>query len=124
MTRKLLSLSRQLAKVERKQADRARREKLANCICGGTIIALSLAPELFEAEMNRTCPVHGFRRFGQIAAMIFERSPGDETIYGPPEYETMDDGVKLKQLLKTYELSYWKDFKSRVEREADEENES
>jgi len=56
--------------------------------------------------------------------MIFERSPGDETIYGPPEYETMDDGVKLKQLLKTYELSYWKDFKSRVEREADEENES
>ena len=62
MTRKLLSLSRQLAKVEREQADRARRKKLANCICGDPTIAVSTAPERFEAEMNRTCPVHGFRR--------------------------------------------------------------
>jgi hypothetical protein len=122
MSGKYSSLSRQLAKVERKLANRARREKLANCICGGTIIALSMATEQFEAEMNRTCPVHGFRRFGHIDALIFECPDGDETL-GPPEYER-NEPVKLEQLVKTYELRYWEDLKSRVELEEDEENES
>jgi hypothetical protein len=69
MSGKYSSLSRQLATVEQKLANRARREKLANCICGDWIIVVSMAPQLFEAEMNRTCPVHGFRRFGHIHAL-------------------------------------------------------
>src|ERR1019366_524822 len=90
----LSSLSRRLAKVEQKLADSARREKLVNCICGDTIIAVSTAPEQFEAEMNRTCPVHGFRRFGEICAVMFGCTDGPET----------EEEAKLGQLLETYEL--------------------
>lgn len=90
----LSSLSRRLAKVEQKLADSARREKLVNCICGDTIIAVSTAPEQFEAEMNRTCPVHGFRRFGKICAVMFGVTDGPET----------KEEAKLRQLLETYEL--------------------
>lgn len=129
MTRKLLSLSRQFAKVEQKLADRARREKLADCICCDTIIAVSTAPEKFEAEMNRTCPVHEFRRLGKIIAVIFGSvDPAEEPeMFGPGtdeiDKEQAKNEAKLYQLIETYELRFWKDLKSRVELEEDEENE-
>jgi hypothetical protein len=131
MSGKLSILNRRLGKVEKQLADRARREKLTNCICGDPIIAMSTDPEKFEAEMNRTCPAHGFRRFGKIIAVIFGSvDPADEPeTDGQETDEPMAEEVaknlaKLHQLLETYELRFWKDFKSRIEREELEEHES
>jgi hypothetical protein len=122
----LSSLSRRLAKVEQKLADSARREKLVNCICGDTIIAVSTAPEQFEAEMNRTCPVHGFRRLEKIIPVIFGRvDASDEPETDGPDTDEVDkdqakNQAKLLQLLETYELRFWKDCMSRVELEGHE----
>jgi hypothetical protein len=126
MSGKLSSLGRRLAKVEQKLAERARREKLANCICGAAIIAVSTAPEQFEAEMNRTCPAHGFRRLGKIIPVIFGSvDAADEPETDGPDTDEVDkdqakNQAKLKQLLETYELRFWKDCKSRVELEEHE----
>jgi len=66
MSGKISSLSRRLAKIERQLIDGARRAELANCICQELTVADPNNPEKFEAEMNETCPVHGFRRLGTI----------------------------------------------------------
>jgi hypothetical protein len=66
MSGKLSSLSRRLAKIERQLIDGARREELENCICRQLTVADPNKPEEFEAEMNETCPLHGFRRLGEI----------------------------------------------------------
>jgi len=55
---------RRLEKLEQKLADLARQEALANCNCLTRTFAYST--KIFEAEMNKTCPAHGFRRLGQI----------------------------------------------------------
>jgi hypothetical protein len=126
MSGKYSSVSRRLAKFEQKLADRARREKLANCICGGTIIAVSVAPELFEGEMNRTCPVHGFRRFGELHIVNFGRvDPAEEAEGCGPRTDEIDKEqdnnlAKLNQLLEMYELREWEYLKSRNEIEEHE----
>jgi hypothetical protein len=71
MAGKLAGLRRRLEKAEKALAETAEQEKLANCICrvgpkARPTIAISIEPEKFEAEMNRKCPVHGFRDLGQI----------------------------------------------------------
>ncbi len=63
---KLAGLRRRLAKVEKTLAETVEQEKLASCICKvgakcRPTIVRSDQPEEFEAEMNRKCPVHGFR---------------------------------------------------------------
>jgi hypothetical protein len=50
--------------LERKLADLVRQEELANCNCQTLTFARSI--ETFEAEMNKNCPAHGFRRLGRI----------------------------------------------------------
>jgi hypothetical protein len=88
----LSSLSKRLAKVERELAERVRRKELAHCVCGGAIRAA--LPEEFEAEMSRTCPVHGLRRAGiLIICDIIERD-GSLT----------EESVKLHQLVDAYKL--------------------
>jgi hypothetical protein len=92
MSGKLSSLDRRLAKVEQRLTDRARRKKLANCICReGTQAAEA---EEFEVEMNRTCPVHGFRRLGKITPLV----------YVNPDKTFTEDSAKLLKLIETYEL--------------------
>jgi hypothetical protein len=55
---------KRLDRLEQKLSDLIRQEELANCIC---VEYLSVATkEKFLIEMNKTCPVHGFRRFGLV----------------------------------------------------------
>ena len=70
MPRKLSDLNKRLAKVEQRAAHIARREKLANCNCypdplGIKMLVVKDAKE-FEAQMNLSCPAHGFRRLGKL----------------------------------------------------------
>jgi hypothetical protein len=80
MSAKLSNLRKRLAKLEQEQADKAKREELANCNCpelktGGYT---AFCPAGFREEMNTMCPVHGLRRFGKIVIMDFIE-PGSTT---------------------------------------------
>jgi hypothetical protein len=79
---KLAGLRRRLEKAEKALAETAEQENLANCICkvgpkSGPTIAQSNEPEKFEAEMNRKCPVHGFRDLGPILVIRITDHPGE-----------------------------------------------
>jgi len=96
MSTKLPGLGKRLARVERVVADAARRERLTGCICKRHPFdrTLIISPEEFEAEMNRTCPVHGFRRMGELIIIEFV-SPD----------ATCDEGViKRVHLVEEYKL--------------------
>ena len=67
--------------------------------------------EKFEAEMNRTCPVHGFRRLGIIVTMTIIESDGT----------VAEESVKLRQLVDTYHLRLSQLPKSSCELEDDSE---
>jgi len=82
MSVKLAGLLKRLARLEKLMAEIAERERLADCICnvagskwGPTIVYKSSAfasdAEYFEAKMNQTCPVHGFRDLGCILSIRF-----------------------------------------------------
>ena len=66
MSAKLSSLRKRLATLEQEQADRARREELVDCNCpemkSSVTFLAPIFPEALEAELNKTCPVHGFRQ--------------------------------------------------------------
>lgn len=68
---------KQLEKIEQKMAEISRREGLSNCICKDRMVVART--KTFEAEMNKTCPVHGFRppRIEEIRipVRISRRSP-------------------------------------------------
>jgi hypothetical protein len=94
---KLPGLKRRLAKVEKVFTETAEREKLASCICkvgdrSAPTVVFSWEPEKFEAEMNQTCPVHGFRNLGQLTIIYLvdrggarcDRSRFDELLGGIP----------------------------------------
>jgi hypothetical protein len=86
MSGKLLDLKRRLARVERTLVDVAKREEMVNCICSQSTTVDADRPEEFEAEMNLTCPAHGYRRLG---ALVVISHVGRES-------------AKLDQLLETY----------------------
>jgi hypothetical protein len=83
MAGKLAGLRRRLEKAEKVLAETAEQEKLANCICkvgakSRPTIVRSDQPEEFEAEMNRKCPVHGFRDLGgPIIVIRLTDHPGE-----------------------------------------------
>ncbi len=108
MRRKLSSLSKRLAEVEQQVAERTKREELANCICRtskpGTFAHNA---EKFEAEMNRTCPVHGLRRLGDVIAVTFVN----------PDGTLSEESIKLSQLIDTYNLRLSQHSQSNDERE-------
>jgi hypothetical protein len=54
--------------------DKVRHKELANCTCRDLTVAIH--PEEFEAEMNLSCPSHGFRRLGRIVHVVFVDSDG------------------------------------------------
>ena len=73
MPGKLTGFRRRLAKVEKALENTAEQQRLSDCICkvwdqSPATIVFSNNPEAFEAEMNQTCPVHGFRNLGQVIA--------------------------------------------------------
>jgi hypothetical protein len=81
MSVKLAGLLKRLVRLEKIMAETAERERLADCICnlggywGPTMVFKSSAfasdADYFEAKMNQTCPVHGFRDLGLIFSISF-----------------------------------------------------
>jgi len=56
------SLEGRLSKIEQELAQIEATERLNNCICDGKFVVISAGRVAeFRAEMNRLCPVHGFR---------------------------------------------------------------
>ena len=96
MSRKLANLNMRLAKVEQQAAHIVRREKLASCNCypnppGIKMLVVKDAKE-FEAEMNLSCPAHGFRRLGKLMVV---------TIVGR-EGEISEECARREELAKEY----------------------
>jgi hypothetical protein len=91
MTGRLSSLNRQVDRIEQRLIDTSRRVDLAKCICARITVADPEKLDKFEAQMNQTCPVHGFRRLG----MIFQVRP----IGREGDREKND---KLDHLVQTY----------------------
>jgi hypothetical protein len=115
MPAKLSSLRKRLDKLEQEQADRAKVEELANCNCPelkSAVSFLAFCPEQFEEEINKTCPVHGLRRFGEIAIMDFVN----------PDGTSNEDTIKMHQLIDSHQLRLAQHSQSSVEPE--EENDS
>jgi hypothetical protein len=82
------SLRKRVTRVERSLIEFATRHQLRNlrCNCRERTPADPEEPEAFEAEMNLKCPVHSFRRLGEILDVVI---PGEER-------------AKLDELLKIY----------------------
>jgi hypothetical protein len=81
MSGRVRSLKRRLARVEQTLANRKKEDDLVNCVCGENILAWSGRAKELEAELNRTCPAHGFRRVGRIHCFRFavtETTPESE----------------------------------------------
>jgi hypothetical protein len=86
---------KRLERLEEKYADLARQEELANCICQTRIVAYST--KIFEAEMNKTCPAHGFRRLGRIMIACIVPTRKDRA-------DSVDErSVGLDELVKEYQ---------------------
>lgn len=72
-----MSLRQRLAKVERLLAERKKKVDLADCRCGKPVIALAGQAKELEAELNGTCPTHGFLRVGRLSHLVFGDKPED-----------------------------------------------
>ena len=87
-----------MTKAEKVVAAEAKRERLANCICKveGTPTGMTVAwsPEMFEAEANRACPVHGFRRLGQLLIVSYIKRDKTYT----------EETLELHRLVEAYNL--------------------
>jgi hypothetical protein len=68
---------KRLERLEQKFSDLIRQEALANCICLERVFVSST--EEFLSEMNKTCPVHGFRRFGLVTPIRTVDTKKDRT---------------------------------------------
>ncbi len=96
----LSALRKRLAKIERDLAQMETRKELAHCLCRKVTQALD--PEEFEAEMNRTCPVHGVRRLGQLLIIRMIN----------PDRSLAPESVKLHQLVDKYKCRLSQTLKS------------
>ena len=86
---------KRLERLEEKYADLARQESLANCICQAHTVAYSTTT--FEAEMNESCPAHGFRRLGQIMIVHIVPTRKDRA-------DSVDErSLGLEELVEEYE---------------------
>jgi len=86
---------RRLERLEQKLADLARQEALANCNCPRFTFVGST--ETFKAEMNKTCPAHGFRRLGQITIVQIASTQKDRA-------DSVDErSVGLEELVNEYD---------------------
>jgi hypothetical protein len=90
MSGKLRGLQRRLAIAERTFARIAKQAALANCVCVDDFFPNNA--DDFEVEMNRVCPVHGFRSLGEIERIYFVN----------PDRSVVKDH-KFDELIKIYE---------------------
>lgn len=91
MSARLPGLQGRLAIAERTFARIAKQAALATCICVDAVFPDNA--DEFEREMNRVCPVHGFRSLGQI----------DRIFYVNPDRSVVKD-PKFDELTKIYEV--------------------
>ena len=99
MSRKLSELSKRLAKVDQQVANIATRDKLANFNCypkgpNGRALPWFVvkSAEEFEADMNLSCPAHGFRRLGKLMVVTIVGRKG----------ETSEECARRSELAKEY----------------------
>jgi hypothetical protein len=85
-------LRRRLDIIERHLAESARRDQLANCNCPEILVALPHQVEELEAEMNRSCQVHGLRRPKKLLVVSFVN----------PDTSVTEESVKLGELVAKY----------------------
>jgi hypothetical protein len=70
------NLEKRLAKAEQELAQIQKEEELADCICPDNYLFVTAeSVEEFRAEMNRVCPVHGFRRLNIFRIIVEEFDP-------------------------------------------------
>jgi len=93
MTASHSNLRKRLAHLERRLAEKARREKLTHCNCESVTIFMGASSEEFEAAMNLPCPAHGFRHLGKIVFTKFV----DGDLDPPP------DDPRLSELMALYQ---------------------
>lgn len=85
---------KRLEKLEQKLGDLVRKEALANCNCLKRVFVGST--EKLEAEMNKICPAHGFRRLGQITIVSIGTREWREST------GQIDESQGLQQLIEEY----------------------
>jgi hypothetical protein len=97
---KLPSLRKRLTKLEQTLAKKAKQKELEDCICkDGAVFMLGKEDE-FEAEMNVACPVHGFRRLGQIVQIV---TVAPESYPENEKEEVRRKNARSNELMKEYE---------------------
>jgi hypothetical protein len=111
MTASHSNLRKRLASIERRLAEKARREKLTHCNCQSVTIFMGSSSEKFEAAMNLPCPGHGFRHLGEIIFVKFVGGDSD-----PP---TPDD-PRLRELLAQYQERLARHTLQELEGDSDE----
>lgn len=93
------NLESRLERIEQELSQIEEKRQLASCICGveGGIVTIGRGMEAeFRKEMNRPCPVHGFRELFIIHAIDVE--PGD---FSSPAKEI--EYPEVNALLEEYE---------------------
>jgi hypothetical protein len=94
-----LSLRQRLAKVERVLAERKRKVDLADCRCGKPVITLAGQAKELEAELNGTCPTHGFLRVGTVIHLGAGELPEDpESV----KEERRREAAEISQIIGQY----------------------
>lgn len=114
MSGKLAGLEKRLASVEKALAETAEQEKLADCICKigdppPATLAFSNQPEAFEAEMNLTCPVPGFRNLGHLIVFYMVNRGGGRC-----------DSSRFDELLAEYRERESQNFRPKLEHASQE----
>lgn len=109
------NLNSRLAKVEQELARIKEIDNQAECICkGGALISIGRGMlEEFKAEMNRPCPVHGFRELSFIH--FFSVEPARDLNSVPRIIEDPE----VNALLEEYE---WRLAEAKRERYENEES--
>ena len=102
-----MSLRRRIAKAEKALANRKKQQELANCVCGGVVTAIPGQAEEFEAEINRTCPAHGYRRIGHLIRVQWVDSERNlaRTSERKRERDRQDD-ADIDRLIEIYEARF------------------
>lgn len=97
MSTSLVRLQTRLRRIERIFTDLPKPEKPVNCNCRDLTAAHDENPDEFESEMNRKCPVHGFRQLGSIIRVKYVER-GRHVGIG----QVTTESAKLDHLLNTY----------------------
>ena len=113
MSGKLSSLRKRLEVVEKLAAEKAEREKPV-CTCkvgqGAITWIYRWKPELLEAEMNQTCPIHGFRDLGRLVMW--------EIDFGIEDDRSEEHNSRINELVAGYEARKSQNSEAKIEHDS------